>query len=502
MRVRLRVVFLAACLGSAALAIAAMHFGLAASASAAADGLRRTLALSAAVAFLGATILALALAGWFARVLHRLRSEFLRAPERPPSPHTPEPWVAELHALATAMRRLLEDLERRLASLARERDEIATLMRAVGEGIVQLAPGGRIVRLNPAARRLLGLPAAPEGQNVATLIRHGELRRLLERAASGEPVEASEITLDDRILFVTARPLETGTGTPPGALAVLVDLTALRRLEGVRRDFVANASHELKTPLTSIRGYAETLLSDDLPPELQRQFLETIHKNACRLQQIVDDLLDLSRLESGGWRPELQPLQVARIAEEAWGPFRERAAEKGVAFLVEPGDAVPARADPAGLRQIFSNLFDNALRHTPAGGRIAVHVGVSCDAGAVPGARAGRLGEPLAVGHGAALGHASHPAAPDPAGRWVVVEVRDTGSGIPRDALPRIFERFYRVDPARSRAEGGTGLGLSIVKHLVESMGGDVAAESELGKGTTIRFRLPAADAPVALHGV
>src|SRR5690606_14913974 len=225
-------------------------------------------------------------------------------------------------------------------------------------------------------------------------------------------------------------------------------------------------------------------------------------KNACRLQQIVDDLLDLSRLESGGWRPELQPLQVARIAEEAWGPFRERAAEKGVAFLVEPGDAVPARADPPGLRQIFSNLFDNALRHTPAGGRIAVHVGVSCDAGAVPGARAGRLGEPLAVGHGAALGHASHPAAPDPAGRWVVVEVRDTGSGIPRDALPRIFERFYRVDPARSRAEGGTGLGLSIVKHLVESMGGDVAAESELGKGTTIRFRLPAADAPVALHGV
>jgi signal transduction histidine kinase len=282
------------------------------------------------------------------------------------------------------------------------------------------------------------------------------------RGSTSAETVSCEVTIDDRRLLVTARPIPgqgNGARSPGGAVVAFTDLTELRRLEGVRRDFVANVSHEIRTPLTSIRGYVETLLSDDLPADMQRQFLGVIEKNAERLHGIVDDLLDLSRLESGGWRPELRPLRALTVADDVWTGCQRRAADKHIEFRREGEDATVV-ADPGGLRQVLSNLFDNALRHTPDGGRITVRV------------RGG--------------GTASD------AGKLVAIDVQDTGSGIPRDSLPRIFERFYRVDPARSRAEGGTGLGLSIVKHLVESMGGDVTAESELGKGTTMRIRLPA----------
>ncbi|HEU0078008.1 MAG TPA: ATP-binding protein, partial [Longimicrobiaceae bacterium] len=249
-----------------------------------------------------------------------------------------------------------------------------------------------------------------------------------------------------------------------GAVLVFLDVTELRRLEDVRRDFVANASHELKTPLTAIRGYSETLLDENLPPELRRRFAEVVKENADRLQRIVDDLLDLSRIESGGWRAEPEEVAVAEAAEEAWAALEEDASARGVAFEVRiaPGcDHV--RADPSALRQVFTNLLHNALRHTPAGGEVTV----SADCAA--------------------------PAPDAPPGRWLRIEVADTGSGIPAVHLPRIFERFYRVDNARARAEGGTGLGLAIVRHLVESHGGTVEAESELGRGTVVRFTLPAA---------
>ena len=250
------------------------------------------------------------------------------------------------------------------------------------------------------------------------------------------------------------------------AVAV-ADLTALRRLESVRRDFVANASHELKTPLTSIRGYAETLLDDDLPADMRRQFIATISDNADRLQRIVDDLLDLSRLESGRWQPRLTTLEADTVAREAWHDFEERALERGVRFDVAADCDTGVLADRSGLEQIFSNLYDNALRYTGEGGAIEVRIVETTG----PASR--RQGQPPLT----------------------AIEVSDTGAGIPGDVLPRIFERFYRADPARSRAEGGTGLGLSIVKHLAESMGGGVDARSRLGRGTTIRVMLPAAAA-------
>jgi two-component system phosphate regulon sensor histidine kinase PhoR len=237
----------------------------------------------------------------------------------------------------------------------------------------------------------------------------------------------------------------------------IADLTQLRQLEGVRRDFVANVSHELKTPLTSIHGYSETLLADEnVSAETRRHFLETIHRNAVRLQSIVDDLLDLSRIESGAWQPDLQVVNVRNVVEEAWSNCADIAGNRHVSFIPLTFD-LQVHGDPHAMRQVFSNLFDNSLRYTAAGGTIRVEMQHADDNGLVG------------------------------------ISVADSGVGIPRESLGRIFERFYRVDPARSRAEGGTGLGLSIVKHMVENMNGAVTADSEPGRGTTITVWMPAA---------
>jgi len=220
---------------------------------------------------------------------------------------------------------------------------------------------------------------------------------------------------------------------------------------------VANVSHELKTPLTAIAGYAETLAAEASDTQAVG-FAQTIVENARRMQRLVDDLLDLSRVESGGWQPELRTVGVEAAAREAWSPFAERALEQRIQFdTAVAADAETIGADPEALRQVFTNLFDNALRHTPPGGQIRV---------------------------------SAEPALED--ANEVIVQVSDTGTGIPAEYLPRIFERFYRVDPGRSRQEGGTGLGLAIVKHLVEAHGGRVGASSTVGKGTAIRMQFPA----------
>jgi signal transduction histidine kinase len=424
------------------------------------------------LALLLLTLLLAACLAWFlsARLvadLRRMRADTLarsRGPHAITSSH-----IREFHTLGKAIDLLATELQRYTETLARERTELALLVSAVSEGILQVGPTGRIVHANPAVRALLGIREDSLGAPLSAIVRQEDLRALIDSAVQGEDPPPHEITLDERRLLVAARPVRSAD-TPErsgGAVIAFTDLTQVRRLEGVRRDFVANVSHELKTPLTSIRGYAETLLSDDLPPHLQREFLQVIQNNAERLHGIVDDLLDLSRLESGGWRPqpgEVAPLEIAR---ELWHEFRSRRAGKRIEFDCA-GDDVLVRADPGALRHVLSNLLDNAIRHTPDGGRITV-----------------RAQSP-------ALKPVRNGASPHDDDR-VIVEIQDTGTGIPQEALPRIFERFYRVDPARSRAEGGTGLGLAIVKHLVESMGGDVTAESELGKGTVLRLRLPAA---------
>jgi two-component system, OmpR family, phosphate regulon sensor histidine kinase PhoR len=362
----------------------------------------------------------------------------------------------ELADLGSALDALADELQRRLGQLEAERGEMTALIDAMAEGVLAVAPDGGLRRANPAARRMFGLGDGVEGVPPEAVARRRPFLDLVRRALGGEAVAATELTHDGRHLLATAQPLAEG-----GAVLVFLDTSEVRRLEGVRRDFVANASHELKTPLTAIRGYSETLL-DDPPAELRRSFAETIRVNAVRLQRILDDLLDLARIEAGGWPLAAEPVQVASAAEEAWQPFADAARARGVVFGVEAaagGERV--HADPGAFRQILTNLLGNAVRYTPDGGRIDVA------------------------------------ASPLPGGE-VRVEVRDTGSGIPAPHIPRIFERFYRVDPARSRAEGGTGLGLAIVRHLVERHGGRVEALSEPGRGTTIRFTLPAAGTPSA----
>jgi two-component system, OmpR family, phosphate regulon sensor histidine kinase PhoR len=220
---------------------------------------------------------------------------------------------------------------------------------------------------------------------------------------------------------------------------------------------VANVSHELKTPLTSISGYAETLLSDAPDPEITRRFLATIVANTERMQRLVDNLLDLARLEAGHWQPEPEPLDVAELARDTWDSLTQRSQASEVDFAVEIGPrAETVVADPDALRQILTNLLENALRYTPAGGRISCRSTID--------------------------------------GTGIAISVTDTGSGIAPEHLPRIFERFYRSDASRSREEGGTGLGLAIVKHLVEAHGGRVSAESRRGRGTTITCWFPVAE--------
>ncbi|HEX6309733.1 MAG TPA: ATP-binding protein [Longimicrobiales bacterium] len=439
----------------------------------AADDVRS--ALLPTLAALGAILLGVVItaARAYARSLRRVRELMLSRARGDAGVHRPDLAVRELDDLLNAAERLAVRVTTHEANAEREGADVSVLLDAITDGIIQVDGSGRIVRANPAASALLGLTQSAVGKPIRTQIRHAQLRRLLEHAIAGTAQATTELVLEDRRVMVSARPLRYANGRSGGAVVAFVDLTEIRRLEGVRRDFVANVSHELKTPLTSIRGYVETLMSEqDLPAATQRDFLEIVRKNAERLQHIVDDLLDLSRLESGGWRPDIRDINVRDAVEDAWTSCGERAARKSIGFAASALDRL-VQADPDGLRHVLSNLFDNALRHTPEGGRIEV-----------------RIAEPPAAararnGRGAAVDAA--------ASRYIAIEVRDTGSGIPSDALPRIFERFYRADPARSRAEGGTGLGLSIVRHIVERMGGDVEAESELGKGTTIRFTLPAA---------
>jgi two-component system phosphate regulon sensor histidine kinase PhoR len=362
----------------------------------------------------------------------------------------------EVGELADALDTLAGELQRRLGQLEGERAEMQALIDAMAEAVIAVDARGHVRRANPAAQRIFSITRDPRGLSPQEVTRRQPFLELVKRALDGAPVQPTELMQDGRHLLATAQPLPSG-----GAVMVFLDVSALRRLEDVRRDFVANASHELKTPLTAIRGFAETLLDPQLPPELRAQFTQTVKANADRLQRIVDDLLDLSRIETGGWRVEPEIVSIPEIAAEAWGTLQAAVDAKGAGLEVRvPHECEFVDADPSALRTIFINLFGNSLRYIPDGGQVELS--------------------------------AAPVAEPSPDRRaWVQVDVRDNGSGIPSSHLPRIFERFYRADAARSREEGGTGLGLAIVKHLVEGHGGSVQAQSELGRGTTIRLTLP-----------
>jgi len=408
---------------------------------------RRDVALSG----LAAMLVAVLLAWFFARSVSQPVVELasvargLAAGDFTQRPARAAP--GEVGDLAVAVSRLAEQLSARVDALRAEETLVRELAESLNEGMLALDARPQVVRVNETARQLLGIRAAiPFGAEL--LPRDRSFREAMVAALGGETVRDVEVVVGDRVLHVTARPLDHG-----GAVLALLDLTNLRRLEAVRRDFVANVSHEMKTPLTVVRGFAETLADDDPPAETRRQFAQSIAAHTRRMQRLVDDLLDLSRIESGGWVPAPELVDVAAVVGDDVSAARAVADRKGIRLDVTMGDdAARVFADPTALRQVIGNLVENALRHTTAG---AVTLRTVRD------------------------------------GTGVTVSVSDTGCGIASEHLPRIFERFYRVDPARSREEGGTGLGLSIVKHLVDAHGGRLAAESTLGVGTTVRAWFP-----------
>lgn len=354
--------------------------------------------------------------------------------------------IPDVDRLTNDLREMHEQLAHRFAALTRKQNETSAIVDSMVEGVISADPGGGVITANPAARQLLGYGNDDPLPELRMLFRGRGAREVLDRILAGEPVADREVVLGERTCLVNGRPLPSG-----GSVVVLHDLTRLKRLETVRRDFVANVSHELKTPLTAISGYAETLL-DAPDPAMTRRFLETILTNARRMQRLVDDQLDLSRIESGGWAPHPEPVLIAEAAREAWS-LASRTAALSPSLVLEV--TVPlVSADPDGLRQVLRNLFENAIRHTAPDGTVSVRTAA--------------------------------------AGTGLRLSVSDTGSGIAGEHLDRIFERFYRVDASRSREQGGTGLGLAIVKHLVEGHGGRVWAESALGTGTTIHTEWPA----------
>lgn len=355
----------------------------------------------------------------------------------------------EIGDLATAVHRLSEHLGSRISALKAEDALLAALIESLDEGVVAIDERRQVVRINGAARSILGLTRSlPFPTDM--LPRIPQLQRALDAAVAGNETEPAEATIGLNTVSLTARPLPKG-----GVVVALFDLTRIRRLEAVRRDFVANVSHELRTPLTVISGFSETLADDDITPEMRKQFAQTIHSHTERMQRIVDDLLDLSRLEAGRWEASVTELNIRAIAEEIAATYQDAAVVKGLALTLDLDPAVESFiADRTAVRQVLSNLADNAVRHT--------------DTGSVTIFSRGALD-----------------------GVWI--GVKDTGPGIPAEHLPRIFERFYRVDAARGRHTGGTGLGLAIVKHLVEAHSGRVDAASDPGKGTTISAFFPEA---------
>lgn len=358
----------------------------------------------------------------------------------------------EIGALGRAIDGMAEQLAARMASLHAEEGRLTTVLDAMSEGVFVTDERGQIAITNQALEKMLKTSAI--GKTAIEAIRSPELHRAALEAQGGRAANVEfEMRFGDEPRFIDAHlaPLPTSAGV----VVVLHDVTRLKMIDRVRRDFVANASHELRTPLTAIRGYAETLKDGAIDsPQAAKTFLDIILRHTIRLSRIVDDLVTLSRAESPDFQMELSPLDVGPVIVEVVRGLESQASKKGQQLVLEIVEDVPkAITNEGALDQVLVNLVDNAIKYTPEGGSIRVRASAS----------------------------PTH----------VVVEVHNSGPGIPEPHLERLFERFYRVDPGRSRDQGGTGLGLAIVKHMALRMKADVTVESGVGKGATFRVFLP-----------
>ncbi|HEX5483510.1 MAG TPA: ATP-binding protein [Terriglobia bacterium] len=428
-----------------------------------------TVAIAAAVhlriaeALVLAFVLAVATAWFSARALrqriNRLKAFAENLVHSGPPPVDPLPdFEGELGAMARSLSQAAEQWQGLLEQLRLESARRAAILKAMVEGVLAVDQDLRVIFCNDSFARLVGaqLPL-PSRLPLLNLVRDPSLRGMLAQVlAEGHPVRQTLqlAAADSRVFEVQAAPLSEPDR--PGAIAILHDVTDLERLERVRKDFVANVSHELRTPLTAIRGYAETLLDGALEdPDENRKFLGIILNHAVRLNNIASDLLVLSELESGRNQPEPQRISVRAAVEGALRAVEAAAERANVRLVIGKIDDAEVAGSGVRLEQALVNLLDNAVKFNRPSGAVRVEAERQTE-GAVS------------------------------------ITVSDNGIGIPSDDLTRIFERFYRVDRARSREAGGTGLGLSIVKHAVERMGGTVRVESQVGKGSAFTVTLPA----------
>jgi two-component system phosphate regulon sensor histidine kinase PhoR len=429
--------------------------------------LRNLLLIAMAVALVVAVAGSSAAAQLLSRALRRMTEVARRMSAGDLTVRTRVEGNDEVAALGRALDHLAGSLSTTLTELRGERDLLERILQSMREGVLVLDADRRILLVNPALRDTLVLGAAVVGKAPLELVRNADLQEILERAFSSNEAVSGEIetgAVTHRRLLVHATPLPPAEAEAQGGglLAVFVDVTEIRRLETLRKDFVANVSHELRTPVTAVRSAVETLrLTIERDQASSMRFIDMIDRNAQRLGTLVEDLLDLSRIESQGYKPDLQTLPLKAIAEQVTGLLRAKVDEKRQHLTLEvPDDGLAVQADRRALEQVLTNLVENAVKYCPAGSSITVRART--------------------------------------AGDRARIEVLDTGPGIEPRHQPRLFERFYRVDGGRSRDMGGTGLGLSIVKHLVEAMRGAVGVESTPGRGSLFWFTLPLATAPAA----
>lgn len=364
----------------------------------------------------------------------------------------------EIGMLAGVLNDMSERIEDQVQRLSAEKQRLDTILRSMGEGIMVTAPDGVITLVNPAFSRLFSITGDVEGKKLVEISRHPDLLEAFKDLGKPDVDElVREIFLQpgDCTLLTHWVPLEVN-GARKGVVAVFHDISDLKKAENMRRDFVANVSHELRTPVTIIKGYAETLLAGALESDPARavRFVEIISSHSERLTSLINDILTLSSLESKEALIELNPMDVAGTIAKTCQLLQGRAVQKNIAIINETAGAPLPRvmADQGRLEQVMVNLLENAIKYTPEGGTVRLFA--------------------------------------EDSGALVRVSVADTGIGIPFKDLPRIFERFYRVDEARTREQGGTGLGLAIVKHIVQLHGGDVSVTSEPGKGSVFSFTI------------
>jgi len=412
----------------------------------------RALLLGSAIAFIIVMLLSVVGAQYTARRLQRIVTFADRIAAGDLTARISATSVDEIGQVAKALDKTARKLEESFVAVQTSQRQLETLLNSMQDAVIAVGSDGRVQWANRGMERLVPQRARLNAPVVET-VRDPQFLAAVRDATQGNKIASTRAIsiVPGRTFDVTAAPLPGG-----GAVAVLRDLTETERVEKTRRDFIANVSHELRTPLTSIQGYTETLLDNPADNGHLREFLEIVRKNASRMARLTEDLLTLARVESGEQRFDAEPTTPAELLNDAVESFRDIVRAQGMELAVEEVADTPVNADREAIHQVFSNLIENAMKYAVSGKRIVL------------GARA--------------------------AERGVEFYVRDFGPGIASEHLPRLFERFYRVDKARSRESGGTGLGLAIAKHITLAHSGTIHAESELNHGSVFLFTLPPAD--------